>query len=80
MADLFATPTRLALLADIAAGKVGSDDEHTVWLDLGDGDRAKVSSAVWEMERTGWVEQLDGERIWRLTERGQDVLQGRADG
>ena len=74
------TTVQLGLLADIAAGKVGSDDDHTVWLDLGDDDRANVSNAVWAMERQpyGWVEQLDGERIWRLTDAGRDIMQGRA--
>lgn len=69
----------LKLLADVGADKVTSDEDGTVWLDLGGGDLANVSLAVWELERAPrrWVHQLDGERLWRLTYRGRDVLQGR---
>ena len=70
----------LELLADVAADRVTSDEEGTVWLDLGGGERANISLPVWEMEREPrrWVHQLDGETLWRLTFRGRDILQGRA--
>lgn len=75
------TKVELALLADVAAGRVADDLDGTVWLTLDDEDEgANVSTAVWEMERAPrrWVHQLDGEKCWRLTYRGRDVLQGRA--
>ncbi len=74
------TQFQLSLLADIANGRVGDDADHTVWVDLGDGDRGNVSTAVWELERAPyrWVHQHDGERIWRLTDAGRDTMQGRA--
>lgn len=75
---LHPTPTRLALLADIAAGKVMDDADFAPHLDLGDEGSARVADSVWEMERAGWVEQVSTDHVWSLTALGQDVLQGRA--
>lgn len=74
---LHPTPTRLALLADIAAGKVMDDADFAPHLDLGDEGTARVADAVWEMEGAGWVQQVRMDHVWQLTLLGQDVLQGR---
>lgn len=76
--SLYPTPTRLALLADIAAGRVKDDDTFAPHLDLGDDGQARVADAVWQMERAGWVEQVRMDHVWQLTPAGRDVLQGRA--
>ena len=65
-----------ALLADVGGLRVEDDLDGTVWLDCGDG-RANVSVRVWAFERAGWVEQLEGTRLWSLTVLGFDALEGR---
>lgn len=77
---LYPTPTRLALLADVAAGRVIDDADFAPHLDLPDGGTARVADAIWEMERAGWVEQVRVDHVWSLTIVGTDVLEGRAGG
>lgn len=73
-----ALPSRddLALLASIDAGKV-VDNDAALPLLRADGALVAVAERVWAMYRAGWVHQLEGERGWRLTWRGRDVMQGR---
>lgn len=75
--DLYPTPTRLALLADIAAGKVADDADGAPHLDLGEDGIARVAEAVWTLYRAGWCHQAPGSDRWELTQRGTAVLQGR---
>ena len=79
--DLYPTPTRLALLADIDAGKVADNADAIPMLDLGPDEKpSRVADGVWELHRAKWVHQLEGEKLWRLTWRGRDVMKGRSDG
>lgn len=80
VATLLATEAELALLADIGTGLVCDDPDGTAWLNLGVEGQAVVSEGVWALYRRGWVHQREGERLWRLTFRGRDVMQGRTDG
>lgn len=80
MADfpLHPTPTRLALLADIAAGRVIDNADFAPHLHFdGNEPPARVAAAVWEMRSAGWCEQTTTDRKWSLTAAGTDVLQGR---
>lgn len=74
MSELHPTPTRLALLRDVAHWHVyrrrGVDYDSAT-------DRT-VTARMAELERAGWVE-LGGEReldrlLWRLTPAGRAVL------
>ena len=71
-ADLYPTPTRLTLLADVAAGHVvGSLYGHihcTV-----DGHRRFVTLRIWDMHRAGWV-RSNADDIWHLTDVGRTIL------
>lgn len=67
--------TEREVLAAVAAERVADNDAAYPLLD-GNGDAA-IADEVWRLYRLGWVHQLDGERLWRLTYRGRDVLQGR---
>lgn len=75
--SLLATEAELALLADIDARKVTDNEDLIPMLDLGDEPPAQVAELTWAMYRRGWVHQLEGEKLWRLTWRGRDVMQGR---
>lgn len=79
MAELFPTPTRRALLADIAAGRVIDDEDFAPHLHHDEGV-SRVATAVWEMKAAGWCEQVTTDRKWSLTQLGVDVLEGRIDG
>ncbi|MGE6955123.1 hypothetical protein [Staphylococcus capitis] len=71
---LYPTKTRVALLQDVADGKVADDADGTPSLDLGD-ERARVATAVWEQAAAGWVEQVAGSLVWSVTELGRRVLE-----
>ncbi len=75
--QLYPTPTRLLLLADVRDLKVYSDGDGTAWLDLGDEPPARVTAAVREFEQAGWIYMPDDTNGWRLTQRGLDILEGR---
>jgi hypothetical protein len=75
--QLYPTPTRLALLADVAAGRVIDDADFTPMLEHDEGT-SRVADAIWQMERAGWVEQVRVDHVWSLTIVGTDVLEGRA--
>lgn len=77
MADLYPTKTRLALLADVAAGRVIDDEDFTPMLHHDEGT-SRVAAAILEMEAAGWVEQVRVDHVWSLTIVGRDVLEGRA--
>lgn len=79
MADLYPTKTRLALLRDIADGKVADDPDGTPMLHLGGGERTKVASATWELESAGWIYQAEGYTGWQIAPLGRDVLKEHAD-
>lgn len=80
MAALFATKTRLKLLAEVAAGRVMTDTtaaDDVIWLcpnaPTDWETRERVTARVRELEAAGWVEQphpVD----WRLTLAGWTVL------
>jgi hypothetical protein len=74
--DLYPTKTRLALLRDIADGKVCDGADGAPHLDIGDGETARVADAVWAMERAGWVTQPSDRLLWELTATGHIVLDG----
>lgn len=76
MTGLYPTPTRLALLADVAAGRVFQD---IVYDDYIAGGR-KVNARIAELKQEGWVEldipPLVGRELplWLLTDAGRAVL------
>lgn len=83
MTNLFPTKTRLALLADVADGKVADDADGAPHLDCGDDGHARVAEAVWLMYRAGWLMyragwlwQRDWSPVWALTDKGRAVLEG----
>lgn len=86
MSDLHPTPTRLALLRDVAGGSVRreyntepqTEHDYNTWAGR------RVCARVAEAKAAGWVE-LDGTKFstgvhgflvsyWRLTEAGRSVL------
>lgn len=71
--------TEREILAAVAAGEV-ADNDAALPLLVVDGRQIPVADEVWRLYRLGWLHQLEGERLWRLTFRGRDVLQGRTDG
>jgi hypothetical protein len=77
--DLYPTPARLLLLADVRDLLVADDEDGDAWLTCDDGEQAKVTAAIREMARPGvaWVMQIPDGLGWRLTQRGLDVLEGR---
>jgi hypothetical protein len=77
--DLHPTKTRLALLDDVAAGRVIDDEDFTPQLHRDEGT-SRVADGVWELERAGWVEQVRIDHVWQLTILGRDVQAEHADG
>lgn len=82
-AQLYPTPARLLLLADVDAEKVYDNAEAVPMLDLGEEGSARVADAIWTMKRAGWVELAPGfsrvERcMWLLTDAGRTVLEAGA--
>lgn len=83
--SLYPTPTRVALLIEIADGVVfegiTEETEGRTWSTAGaeHGAPARVVTArVDELRRAGWVE-IDDAETWRLTDAGRRVLtEGRA--
>lgn len=82
VSELYPTPTRLALLADVAAGEVWQNSKgHSVVIlrdDLCLGERkAKCTGAIADMERAGWLQLVElkyGSRQWHVTDAGRAVL------
>jgi hypothetical protein len=83
MGDLYPTPTRLRLLAEIANAQVltdiARDDDQDVILLFADAptswqDRVKVTARVRELEAAGWVEESGSDATWSLTDAGRKVL------
>ncbi|PRX07389.1 hypothetical protein CLV67_14264 [Actinoplanes italicus] len=74
------TAARLALLRDVADGKVFDDDDFTPRLHVDGEEPVDVRHGVWELERHGWIEQPSTTRLWEPTEFGQALLEeaGRA--
>lgn len=75
MADLYPTPTRLALLRQIDAREVWSSlRDDVIRTQFGQG--RVVTAAVNEMWRAGWVEPVVGPigTLWTVTDTGRDVL------
>lgn len=82
MSDPYPTPTRLALLRDVAAGEVCCYRNGESY--LGTGDR-RVTARMAELRAAGWVELavLTHTRAddvtyqqWRLTDAGRAMLDG----
>jgi hypothetical protein len=72
--SLYPTPTRVALLMDVADGLVINSDTNGPVL-RENGQARRVTGRVNELIRAGWVEFMDGQ--YQLTAAGQDIL---ADG
>lgn len=81
-ADLYPTPTRLALLQDVADGLIVCElRSETIWRDerlAGIYDpltatRARVTAKARELEDAEWIE-LGGQYTYRLTQAGRDLL------
>ncbi|TDC82420.1 hypothetical protein E1193_11765 [Micromonospora sp. KC606] len=84
--SLFPTRTRLALLEGVRQGHVqygigpdgvpGAPRRQPAAWDISDPRRGprKVSAAIEEMERAGWVERPDRTAVWQLTDAGRKVL------
>lgn len=82
--DLYPTKTRLALLKDIAYGRVltdiSRDDDQDVILLFPNApsewnSRVRVTVRVRELEQAGWAEEFILGPTWSLTEAGRDVLE-----
>lgn len=73
--SLYPTPTRLALLRDVEAGRVVGHLPYAVLLSP-DARPRHVPDRMRELKRARWVEQIDTEvgEGWRLTAVGQAVL------
>jgi hypothetical protein len=72
MSDLFPTPTRLALLAEVEAGLVTGSPAAGVLVWRGPGIHRRVTAAMVELQRAGWVDVVHGE--WWPTATGRAVL------
>jgi len=73
------TPTRLALLRDVAAGNVilAGGRKPAATLQAANRQAARrVDIPIGEMERAGWIERPDRTAAWRLTDAGREVLGG----
>lgn len=76
--DLHPTPTRIALLRDVQAGRVRDDTDfapHLHYDEDGAEKTTRVADAIWAMERAGWVHQVTLDHVWRLTPAGRTVLE-----
>lgn len=80
MADEELGEARLAILRDVAAGKVCDDADFCPRLNLGEDGEADVSTVVWLLERQRLVVQPFAERRWRLTDAGRSHLDVEASG
>lgn len=76
---MLATEDELDLMAAIEAGRVVDNDACLPLLDV-NGQQIPFADPVWALYRRGWIHQLENERVWRLTWRGRDVMQGRTNG
>jgi DNA-binding transcriptional regulator PaaX len=75
--SLYPTKTRLALLQAVADNDVWKiADGDTIDLIEGGHSERRVTAAIAEMERAGWVALHDVGR-WELTDAGRAVLDGR---
>lgn len=77
MSDLYPTPTRLALLAEIGFGRVFQDVAGASYIDAG----RKVTAQVNEFAAAGWAELRGSDRPslfplprWHLTDAGREIL------
>jgi len=72
--SLYPTPTRLALLADVAYGEITRDGDGDSW----NARHYKMTSRIEELEQAGWVELASATSdmlpVWRLTDAGTGVL------
>ena len=69
------TEALVALLRDVDARHVLENEEECApYLELPGDEPAQVGKAVWEMERAGWVELPGDTLVWKLTDRGRQVL------
>lgn len=75
--SLHPTPTRIALLRDVAAGHVyTSGDDGEIYNDAR-GDHRKVSARLIELFRPRWVKPVpreDAVQGWAVADDGQAVL------
>ncbi len=83
MSNLYPTPTRLDLLAEIQAGRVllagipGTGIRRrigAVLVDSGGAFVRVVDAAVREVEQAGWAQRPDRTAVWCLTDTGTAVL------
>lgn len=80
--DLYPTPTRLGLLADVGNGLIVAEpSSETIWRDerLGGfcdpmtATRTRVTAKARELEEAEWIE-LGGQYTYRLTNQGRELL------
>lgn len=83
MPELYPTPTRLQLLAQIANDQVLTDitrdDNQDVILLFPDAptswqDRIRVTARVRELEHAGWAAEFERGPTWSLTDAGRAIL------
>ena len=73
--SLYPTPTRLRRLREVEAGDVCRYGDRQDYDPRG----CKVTSAVAELERAGWIrlgEPQPVKTLWQLTDAGKAVLHG----
>lgn len=75
--QLYPTPTRLLLLADVRDLNVYQDEDGNAITWVSCESVVDVTDEIREFEQAGWVYQPDDTLGWRLTQRGLDVLEGR---
>ncbi|AGL19521.1 hypothetical protein [Actinoplanes sp. N902-109] len=69
------TKVLVALLADVDNRRVlTSEHDFGAYLELPSEEPADVGTALWAMERAGWVRQPTDSLVWELTGRGREVL------
>lgn len=71
------TPTEylIRLLTDVRDRHVLDDpDTCGPYLDLVGEERADVRTAIWSMERAGWVWLPPDTLVWHVTDLGREVL------
>ncbi len=76
--SLYPTPTRLALLQDIAVRDVieGINGEDGIFVLNSLDEPRRVTAQIEQMARAGWVELDDAHLYWQLTAEGRRVLGG----
>jgi len=79
IADLYPSRDRRGLLAAIDAGQLyWSLSGLLTWRAPGRGQNQRVGRRVRELFEAGWLRELDGTRLYELTDAGRAALAGGA--